>query len=492
MAGPSINVPNSADQQASAPVVKPAATPTSKSAPARVAKPDPLVRRSRDSKSVRRSMINELASERDDSVLHETRASASRDGTPKVKTADDTWLTVMSRAPVGYPADYHGLLMSLPQVQLLKPLDWLESGLNAEGIDQLPEPDRIIAAAMSWNAEDYAQTKCNFFNQYDPTIQDQSRWLRILKFGGSKPKEKGERLLAMWSSLGWLETPDAVVNNGKQHQTVLTAPKARIQTPRGAKLVESVEEKDASSRRCVSWASEEEDAMIRIMDALERDPTHANLSTPQRADVCRLRLRSQFATDRTSVAILIRYRKHRRDQETVQSSDNNTTTNSATGGSLHNTLLNVPLATRPRGMEFTAINDPLDRAVTSDDRVDSAAPSSTNEVQKKAERWTAAEDKAMLEIFKEFEEDPDLSVLNERERSALCSARLLSKHDIERGVNGVKQRWRRLNSSNNTPAKRKGEENDEFDDESEPLMNRQKRRQTGSRFVPEFYDAGEE
>lgn len=489
MAGPTTNASEPATKPASDLIVKPAATPTIKSVPSRVSKPDPSKRTNRIRKFVRRSTPRELASEYDDSVLYETRATASRDGTPKVKTTDGTWLTVASRAPSDYPADYHGLLMSLPQVQSIRPPDWLETGLNAEGIVQLPEPDRIIAAAMSWNAEDYAQTKCNFFNQYDPTIQDQSCWLRILKFGGSKPKEKGERLLAMWRSLGWLGTPDALVNDETRHQTVLTVPKVRIQTPRGAKMVESVEEKDASSRRCVSWTSGEEDAMIRIMDALDGDPTHANLSTPQRADVCKLRLRSQFDTDRTPVAILVRYRKLKREREAIQSFQD-ANTNSATGGSLHNALLNVPLATRPRGMEFTAINDPLDRAVTKDGRVDSAAPSSTSEVKKKAERWSEEEDKAMVEIFKEFDQDPYLSITTERERSAACSARLLSEYDIKRSVESVKQRWRRLDST--TPSKRKGEEDDEYDDESEPLMNRQKRRQTGSRFVPELYVAGDE
>lgn len=439
-------------------------------------------------------MISELSSERDDSVLHETRATASRDGTPKVKTAEDTWLAVMSRTPVDYPAEYHGLLMSLPQVQSIKPLDWLESGLDAEGVDQLPEPDRIIAAAMSWNAEDYAQTKCNFFSQYDPTIQDQSRWLKILKFGGSKPKEKGERLLAMWDSLGWLGNPDAAANAEIQHQKDSTAPKARIQTPRSAKKVDSVEGKDASSKRAApAWSPQENDAMMRIMDGLEVDPAHANTTTTQRADSCRLRLKTQFGTDRTSVAILIRYHKHRRDREAVQSAENTiTSTNSAVGASLHNTLSNAPLTIRSLGKEFTAINDPRRNNVASDDRVDSAASSSTNEVKKKSERWTDEEDKAMTEIYKEIEEDPVQSMLNERDRARLCSTRLLSKHDIERSAHGVKKRWSRLSSSNNTPAKRKAEEDDEYDDETEPLMNRQKRRQTGSRFVPEFYDAGED
>jgi hypothetical protein len=193
-------------------------------------KPDPVSRTSRKRKAVRRSTISELLPGSDDSVLHETRATNSRSGTPRGKPADETWLGVQSRAPVGYPADYHGLLMALSEVQSIKPSDWLESGLSAEGIDKLPEPDRIIAAAMSWNAEDYAQTKCTFFNQYDPNIRDLSKWLRVLKFGGSKSKEKGERLLAMWGSLGWLDVPGATINLEMDHRPVLIAPRTHTRT----------------------------------------------------------------------------------------------------------------------------------------------------------------------------------------------------------------------------------------------------------------------
>jgi hypothetical protein len=116
-----------------------------------------------------------------------------------------TWLEVSSRASADYPADYHGLLTSLPQVKSIKAPDWLEIGLRTEGIEQLPHPDRIIAAAMGWNAEDYAQTKCTFFDQYNPEVTERN-WLNILEFGGSKSKERGERLLAMWERLGWLQS----------------------------------------------------------------------------------------------------------------------------------------------------------------------------------------------------------------------------------------------------------------------------------------------
>lgn len=398
-----------------------------------------------------------------------------------------------SRAPVGYPDDYHGLLTALPQVQSIRPPDWLESGLNAEGVDQLPEPDRIIAAAMSWNVEEYAQTKCNFFNQYDPAICDQSRWLRLLKFGGSKQKEKSERLLAMWGSLGWLETPEAIANNTTEHHPTPIAPKVRIPASRSAKKVGSVEVGDASIKKAAAWTPQENDAMIRIMDALEKDPAHANTTTTQRADVCRLRLKTQFDTDRTSVAILIRYHKHRREREAVQNTeDTSTPINSGTGGSLHDILLNVPLALRLSGTEFIAINDPVRNTVTNEQRVDSADPTLIDAAKKRSERWSEQEIKAMTEILKEIDEDPSLAILNLRDRFAVCSARLLSKHGIERTGASIKMRWKRLNSSNNTPAKRKNDEIDELGDDFEPLSTRQKRRQTVSRFVAELFDGEEE
>jgi hypothetical protein len=452
-----------------------------------------VVRTARKRRPVRGSTNSELTSERDDSVMHETRATTSRPETPGVKAADDTWLTVASRAPVDYPDDYHGLLTALPQVQSIKPPDWLENGLNAEGVDQLPEPDRIIAAAMSWNAEDYAQTKCNFFNQYDPTIRDQSRWLRILKFGGSKPKEKGERLLAMWESLGWLETPGTAANNTTEHHPTPITPKVRTSASRSAKKVNPVEEKDASSKRSVVWTPEENDAMNKIMDALDKDSTLANKSFSQRADVCKKRLKTQFGTDRTLNAITIRYFQNRREREAVQSTeDTNTLVNSAAGGSLQSILLNAPLAARLSGTEFTAINDPVRNAVTNDDRIDSAAPSSTGDMKKKPERWTEQEDATMTEIYKEMEEDSGLSRLNANDRSIVCSARLLSRYGIERSANSVKQRWRRINAANNTPAKRKSDDVDDPNDDSEPLLTRQKRRQTVSRFVAELFNAEEE
>jgi hypothetical protein len=441
---------------------------------------------------VRRSTISELLPGSDDSVLHETRANNSRSGTPREKTANETWLKVQSRAPVDYPADYHGLLMSLPEVQSIKPSDWLESGLNAEGIDQLPHPpDRIIAAAMSWNAEDYAQTKCTFFNQYDPTVRDLSKWLRVLKFGGSKSKEKGERLLAMWGSLGWLDAPDTTASDETTHPTVLIAPKARTRPSLGVSKVQSTEEKETSSKRSAHWTSEEDEAMMKIMDALERDRTNANTNSAQRAEMCGQRLKTQFGTDRTAVAISIRYHKNRRDREAIQSIEDSTPpVNSATAGALHNLALNAPLVARPRGTEFRAINDPIRNTFASDDRVDSANPSLIDDSKKKPERWTEREDKAMLEIFKDIEADAVLSQLYERDRCEICSKRLLSEHGIERTMHSVKKRWKKITNSD-TPAKRKIDD-DDGPDEDEPLMSYQKRRQTVSRFVAELYDAEEE
>jgi hypothetical protein len=444
---------------------------------------------------VRRSTISELMPGSDDSVLHETRAINSRSGTPRGKAADETWLNEQSHAPVDYPADYHGLLMSLSEVQSIKPSDWLESGLAAEGINQLPEPDRIIAAAMSWNAEDYAQTKCTFFNQYDPNIRDLSKWLRVLKFGGSKSKEKGERLLAMWGSLGWLDTPAATTNDEIDHRPTPTAPKARTRTSLGASRVRSAE-KDASSRRSALWTSQEDDAMMRIMDALEKDPTNANTNTTQRAEMCGQRLKTQFGTDRTAVAINIRYFKNLRDRGAVQSIENTTTItpiNSGIGGSVRDPLSNTPLVARPAGTEFRAINDPLCSTAANDDRVDSANPSLIDDSKKRSERWTEREDNAMLEIFKAIDGDANLSKLNLRDRCAECSSRLLSEHGIERTIPSVKMRWKRIDPSNtDTPAKRKNDDVDGPNDEFEPLTSHQKRRQTVSRFVAELYDAEDE
>jgi hypothetical protein len=428
----------------------------------------------------------------DDSLLHETRANNSRSGTPREKTANETWLKVQSRAPVNYPADYHGLMMSLPEVQSIKPSDWLESGLNAEGVDQLPHPpDRIIAAAMSWNAEDYAQTKCTFFNQYDPTVRDLSKWLRVLKFGGSRSKEKGERLLAMWGSLGWLDAQDATAADEVNQPSAPIAPKTRTRTSIGANKVRSTEEKETSSKRSAHWTPEEDDAMMRIMDTLEKDPKTANTTSMQRADMCGLRLKQQFGTDRTGVAISIRYHKNRRDQEAVQSIEETTPPgNSATAGSLHNLALNASLVARPPGTEFRAINDPIRNTFASDDRVDSANPSFIDDSKKKPERWTEREDKAMLKILKDIEADATLSQLYERDRCEICSKRLLSEYGIERTMHSVRKRWKKITNTD-TPAKRKIDD-DDGPNEDEPLMNCQKRRQTVSRFVAELYDAGEE
>jgi hypothetical protein len=440
---------------------------------------------------VRRSTISELLPGSDDSVLHETRANDSRSGTPREKTANETWLKVQSRAPVDYPADYHGLLMSLPEIQSIKPSDWLESGLNAEGIDQLCEPDRIIAAAMSWNAEDYAQTKCTFFNQYDPTVRDLSKWLRVLKFGGSRSKEKGERLLAMWGSLGWLDTPDATVNDQMNQPSAPIAPKARARTSLGANKVQPTEEKETSSKRSAYWTSEEDEAMMKIMDALEKDRTNANTNSAQRAEMCGQRLKTQFGTDRTAVAINIRYFKNRRDREAVQSIENITIPiRSTTGGSLLDLRPHTPLVARPPGTEFRAINDPIYGNIANDARVDSANPSLTDDSKKKAERWTEREDNAMLKIYKDIEADANLAHLYERDKGVECSARLLSEYGIERTGASVRMRWKRVTNTE-TPAKRKHDDVEGPNDD-EPLMSYQKRKQTVSRFVAELYEAGEE
>lgn len=512
-----------------------------------------MMRKARKSKAAeRRSLDNILGPGIDYDSSHETRTS--RSGTPKGKAAEDTWLKVQSRAPADYPADYHGLLTSLPQVQSIKPSNWLEIGVDAEGVDQLPEPDRIIAAAMSWNAEDYAQTKCTFFNQYDATIPDRHHWLNTLRFGGSKSKEKAERLLAMWESLGWLKSSDAITNDNVHHPH----PLASASEPRG--MVESTtihprisfgskwseEEKDAVARimgsintddsyarlnniqraricskrlesdygyhrtdraiefqwykaqqelagtttveakdqaipdnrfrsededfvedqgnKASSWSAKEETAMLEIMDALQKDPAHRNTTFKQRTELCKQRLKARFGTDRTSVAINIRCRILRRKREANHPDNTDASNNSAIDGAMP-IITKAPLVT------------------ARDSCIETAVPNASSNMSRI--RWTEEEDKTMVELFKEIEEDPDLRSLNERERSKVCSARLNSRYKIVRTAESVKNRLQRLSQ------KRKGADA-EFYTDHEPLMSHKKRKQGESRFVAELFDAGED
>ncbi|CAD0092252.1 unnamed protein product [Aureobasidium vineae] len=542
VAEPSINAPNT--------VVK-SVVESSIDTPVAVVKPDPVVRKARRSRAARGSMSNELVTSINDSFSHETRVTSSRSGTPKGKAADETWLTVQSRAPVHFPAEYHGLLTSLSQVQSIKPPNWLEIGVEAEGIDQLPEPDRIIAAAMSWNAEDYAQTKCTFFNQYDPAMRDRNHWRNTLKFGGSKSKEKAERLLAMWESLGWLEDPEATPNNAPEHRKVSVAPNPRKRTSFGPRKAWSADEIDAVTeimsdidkssanlgvverarmcnltevrgKKANSWSSQEEEAMLEIMDNLEKHPAHEHMTIKQRAEMCQLRLKTLFGTDRTSVAVKVRYNLIRRNKEADQMDDNNNNTNASANDSVMNGVVPVILRTPLTGdsdikiplagdstIKIPLVRDPVIKDFTPinhavrNDLIDSADPNASSVVSKI--RWNDKEDKALLEVFKEIEQDSGVST--EREKLRVCSARLLSRHNIKRSAESIRGRWERLNSSNNssntssnnssnnTPnstTKRKRVDISSSSEGLYPLKSRTKRSKTETRFVTQLFDAGEE
>lgn len=519
-------------------------------------KSTPVVHKARKSKAAVRTSLNSvLVSGIDDDSSYETRKS--RSGTPKGKAAVDTWLTVQSLAPVDYPAEYHGLLTSLPQVQSIKPSNWLEIGVEAEGVDRLPEPDRIIAAAMSWNAEDYAQTKCTFFNQYDATIIDRHHWLNTLKFGGSKSKEKGEKLMAMWEALGWLEPPATVANDQSRSNPVTsnstevrqsglfghswseeeknavakimrdietdkscknmgllecakrcserlsseyghhrTEKAVRTQWKKMQELVDSFAMKEHNEagqahqpvcdtlvpenngdlievfegKRVSPWTPQEEEAMLGIMDALERHPTHKDTTIKQRADTCKLRLKSRFGTDRTSVAITIQYHAARRKKDAARAdaSTKLSANDSAIDGAM-------PIILKD---SVAAVNDSRNRSTGHNDASSTMSKS----------RWSDIEDQALLKVFKEIEEDPSLLVLTEHEKSKVCSARLHAKHKIVRNAESVKQRWHRLSLSSH---KRKADDTDDWDDH-EPLMTRKKRKEGESRFVAELFDAGED
>lgn len=515
-------------------------------------KSTPVVHKARKSKAAVRSLDSVLVSGIDDDSSYETRTSLS--GTPKGKAANDTWLTVQSLAPVDYPAEYHGLLTSLPQVQSIKPSNWLEIGVEAEGVDRLPEPDRIIAAAMSWNAEDYAQTKCTFFNQYDATITNRHHWLNTLRFGGSRSKEKGERLLAMWDALGWLE-PSATVASDP-HSNAVTSDSTELRQPSlyghswseeeknaVAKIMRNIETDESCTnmgllerakrcserlsaeyghhrtekavrtqwkkmqelvdtnaiqediqaghdyrpvcdnlvpeenedlnevvegKRASSWTSREEEAMLGIMDALEKHPDHKDATIKQRAEICKLRLKSRFGTDRTSVAITVRYHKTRREREAVQVE--NTTQASAIDSAINGDIPSI-------------LKTPLTVAVANDGRTEDSNLNASSAVGKI--RWSDQEDKALLGILKEIEEDPSLSILGEREKFKVCSMRLISRYDIRRTPDSIGGCWKRLSST--STLKRKGDDIGGSND-----MGRKKRKQGESRFVAELFNAGEE
>ncbi|KAI5241670.1 hypothetical protein E4T43_05324 [Aureobasidium subglaciale] len=530
----------------------PIASPSVDASKKKATGPGLSIRPSRKRKAaVRKLMSTYPVSEDEDSLLRETRSTASRAGTPRTEPATGSWLKEKCSAPADFPDDYHGLLTSLPQVKSIKAPDWLLEGLKAAGIEQLPEPDRIIAAALAWDAEGYAQTKCSFFNQYDVTNRDRNHWLNTLKFGGPRPKERADMLLAMWECLGWLKSPETVIN--KELDRVCDAVTARplAQTSIGGKTAWSQEEKDAvakimgeietdrtfatdgadqgdhvsqptldgpiinddesqidlhGKKNSVAWTEHESKAMMDFMRAFDSDPASIHLLAAKRAELCRAHLKAGFDTNRTVNAITIRYYKARREAAAEAQTRAANITNS------DYTIRQPDPATVTAGADQREFQTPLaiKKVVESsqgsgaatgsvgaiDTHKDPAHSTMTQAATKQAERWTQEEHGILIKVYEEIEADPALVNLDTREREELCSKRLKVRHGIERSSGSVRGRLSRSNLFNDVSVKRDRGEDDH--DDLEPLMTRQKRRQTKSsrqtksRFVNELFNAGEE
>ncbi|KAI5200277.1 hypothetical protein E4T39_05727 [Aureobasidium subglaciale] len=557
--------------------------------------PDLLTRKPCKGKAaVRISINNHPMSEDEDSPLRETRSTAPRANTPRMESANGSWLDEKCSAPEKYPPDYHGMLTSLPQVKAIKAPNWLLEGLKASGIERLPEPDRIISAAMGWNAEEYAQTKWSFFDQYDVTNGNRNHWLNTLKFGGSRQKVRADMLLAMWESLGWLRRPEVVVNKELNRLRDPVPSRARSRISVSGKMAWSQEEKDAMGKimgeieedpACVNlgllarsalcaerlklryghnrteggvhaywsivralvhpaategadqgehvvqpsldgpitvesegeinprrrrfgvaWAGQETKAMLDFMRAFDTEPAGSHFSAPKRAELCGLYLKAAFDTDRTAIAISLRYNKARREEVAEDQSRRAHVTDSdhiiphtgpATvteeGGQ---NQYNTPLVSRSVGRSSQAGRFTTGSPATSVTPINPIKLTVVEAATKQPQRWTEEEHDVLIKVYKEIEADPALVHLTAREREKLCSKRLKARHGTERTFHSVKGRLSRFNLSNNTSAKRDRDEDDYNDLES--LITSQKRRETKatrqakSRFVNERFDTGEE
>lgn len=441
----------------------------------------------------------------DDLPLRVVRASTTRAGTPKRdKPSAETWLKVKSHAPVDYPADYHAKLTSLPLVNAIKVPNWLETGLEAEGVQQLQEPDRVIAAAMGWTAEEYAQTKCIFFEQYATAMQPgmqrhtMEHWRNTLKFGGNKPKERAERLLAMWESLGWLReqhynstdasqdprTPtntthhdedllmtDLSHNAGSfintwseeeieamieimegisadsslakldfRHQTAIASErlKAQHEYERTPKAINHQwhrqQSRRGAARKARSWTEREDKALIDILGGLE----HTEVAkTKKRFDVCSQRLLADHNIVRTTAACSGRYQKLGRGQA------------------------HPPQVTTNNDHDLGEDNDRF--AAESNDHDHSAD-------KKGSLSWTLEEDRFMLASMKEFDADPALVPWSTEKKVAACIQRLKDGFGTDRTSNAVKVRYyRKLRREKEESAK--VQEQAEVEAESEPKQD---------------------
>ncbi|THZ84130.1 hypothetical protein D6C84_04393 [Aureobasidium pullulans] len=399
-----------------------------------ISKPAQAQRRARKSRSSGHGLIanQDFSSmDEDDLPLRVVRASAPRAGTPKRnKPSAETWLKVRSHAPVDYPADYHAKLTSLPLVNAIRVPNWLETGLEAEGVQQLQEPDRVIAAAMSWTAEEYAQTKCIFFEQYATAMQPgmqrrtMEHWRNTLKFGGNKPKERAERLLAMWESLGWL----------KEQQYTSTHAAPNPSTPvntihSGRSLL--ARDLPVKSGRSKIWSEEEKKALAEIVKGIGADPSLANLNVIQRSTLGSERLKERYGYIRTPYAVTAQWPKKQAEGPSTVTERGYQADQE--GGSIirSTSARNIPAGT-------TSDNSKANHSAFADNY---QAASDLNGDTGRSRSWTEREDKALTDILEDLEHT---EVAKNRKRFDVCSQRLLADHNIVRTTAACIGRYQRL------------------------------------------------
>jgi hypothetical protein len=414
--------------------------------------------------TTRKSMVQRMFGDSDQDMAYETR-SASRAATP-----DKTWLDVHNQAPVHFPANHHGLLTSLPLVNSIKSNNWLEIGLGAEGVDKLPEPDRIIASAMGWTGEEYAQTKCMFFEQYAhnmlPGVAKKTRdhWRNILKFGGGRSKERADRLLDMWEILGWLDmanynmqsindkaVSDALSLNNASHQQSTMSEMyvhqnqvAALANNRSIRRRRTMPEKSLSGldtegdvpktgSAVRNWSEHEDQALVKILKSLET----RKLGTVETAKICSERLASEYGVQRSLNAVAA----HRRKMDTEVDTSNIGGGNRVGLGSNDSTSVSEAQAA------FT----------------------------KKGSAWTAKEDETLINLFDGFRNDPKYATAPVIKCYEACSQRMQSVFNSDRTPIAVRCRVHFLKG------KRQREDDDEDgaddgDDSDEDMQSRQRSR----------------
>ncbi|THY92168.1 hypothetical protein D6C93_06026 [Aureobasidium pullulans] len=420
-----------------------------------ISKPAQAQRRARKSRSSGHGLIanQDFSSmDEDDLPLRVVRAPAPRAGTPKrEKPSAETWLKVKCHAPVDYPADYHAKLTSLPLVNAIQVSNWLETGLEAEGVQRLQEPDRVIAAAMSWTAEEYAQTKCIFFEQYatamQPGIQRHTmeHWRNTLKFGGNKPKERAERLLAMWESLGWLDeqqytsthaapNPSTPVNTIYSDQSLLAR------------------DLPVKSGRSKIWSEEEKKALAETVKGIGADPSLANLSVISRSTLGSERLKERFGYIRTPYAVMAQWPKKQAECPSTVT-ERGYQAGQENGSVIRSTSArNIPAETTSDNSKtnHSAFTDNYQAA--SDLNGDKGKSRSWTEREDNHDRsadkkalsmWTPEEDDLMLASMEALDADPALIHWSTQKKTEACIQRLKDKFGTDRTSNAIKGRYYR-------------------------------------------------